>query len=368
MNISQISDLYTDYLICSFSLASSTNMAHMLQNTLSHDQITRFLSGKEFSAKEYWHSIKPIIRQIESEDSVIIVDDTIEEKPYTDENDIVCYHYDHTKGTSVKGINIVNFLYHREFDNAEDFCLPVAFNIVSKTQQYFDEKTQKDKRKSAVSKNEMVRKQLKALVHQNNIKFRYVLFDIWFSSKENMAFIKRDLKKDFVCAVKENRTIALSKEDKQQGKFINISKAGIKTGQTYVVYLKGLDIPLLLAKQVFTNKDGSTGWLYLVSSDIKFSYQQLTTIYKRRWKVEPFHKSLKQNAALEKSPTKTQRTQANHIFCAMMAYIKLEQFKFKQGMNHFALKNQMYINTLKACFAQLTAIKEKYAIQLSIVF
>jgi hypothetical protein len=29
---------------------------------------------------------------------VLILDDSIAEKPYTDENDIICWHYDHTQG------------------------------------------------------------------------------------------------------------------------------------------------------------------------------------------------------------------------------------------------------------------------------
>ena len=31
---------------------------------------------------------------------VLIIDDSIAEKPYTDENDIICWHYDHTSGSS----------------------------------------------------------------------------------------------------------------------------------------------------------------------------------------------------------------------------------------------------------------------------
>ena len=34
----------------------------------------------------------------ENEYGVLVLDDTIEEKPYTNENEIVAYHYDHAKG------------------------------------------------------------------------------------------------------------------------------------------------------------------------------------------------------------------------------------------------------------------------------
>jgi hypothetical protein len=359
MNQSQIIDLYTDYLLCTFSKASSTVMSQMLQKSLSHDQITRFLSKSEFSAIDYWHCVKHIIREIETDNGILIVDDFIEEKPYTDENDIVCYHYDHSKG-----INIVNFLYCSP-KNGEDFSLPVAYRIVSKTQKYIDPKTNKQKRKSDITKNEILRDQFKTLVQKNKIKLKYILFDIWFSSKENMEFIKVDLKKDFACAIKNNRTAALSYDDKRHGQFIKISDMDLKPGETRTVYLKGLEIPVIIAERVFTNKDHSIGELYLVSSDIELTYRQLTELYQKRWNIELFHKSIKQNAALEKSPT---RTQSNHIFCSMLTFIKLRKLRLSEKLNHFAFKSKIYLFALKASFSELLYIKEKYAIQLSIQF
>jgi transposase len=93
------------------------------------------------------------------------------------------------------------------------------------------------------------------------------------------------------------------------------------------VYLRSVQEALLLTRQVFTNKDGSQGCLYLITSDTALSYDQITTIYQRRWKVEEYHKSLKQNASFGDSPTKNPDTQSNHFFASMLAYIKLEALK-----------------------------------------
>src|SRR5512137_2695189 len=102
-------DLYTDYLLTSFSFVTAMGLSAMMKHQYSHDQITRFLAKEEYDHKQYWRFIKPLVRQIEQDDGLIVVDDTIEEKPYTDENDIVCWHYDHPKSQNVNGINIVNF-------------------------------------------------------------------------------------------------------------------------------------------------------------------------------------------------------------------------------------------------------------------
>ena len=57
----------------------------------------------------------------------MIIDDTIEEKPYTDESELVCWHYDHWKGRNVKGLNLLSTLYQ-----VGDVSVPVAFEFVKK--------------------------------------------------------------------------------------------------------------------------------------------------------------------------------------------------------------------------------------------
>lgn len=76
-------------------------------------------------------------------------------------------------------------------------------------------------------------------------------------------------------------------------------------------------------------------------------------IYQRRWKIEEYHKSLKQNASIGRSPTRTIDTQANHFFAAILAYIKLERLKIRHSIGHFRLKAQLYAVGLKAMFQQL---------------
>jgi len=101
--------------------------------------------------KPYGGTSKRTVREIEQEDGVLIFDDTFQEKPYTDENELVCWHFDHTQGRSVKGINLLNCLYH-----AGGVALPVAFELVRKPRLYSDVATRQAKRKSDVTRNDDV--------------------------------------------------------------------------------------------------------------------------------------------------------------------------------------------------------------------
>lgn len=341
----------------SFSATTATGLAKVIDNKYSHDQITRFLEQPQLDQKDYWKKIKPVVREIETDNSVLAVDDFIEEKPHTTVNSLVCYHFDHNKRRSIKGVNIINFLLTSDIESNDTISIPVSYEPVFKTIKYIDSDG-KEKRKSPIKKNEMVRRRLKILVFQNQVKFKYITWDTWFSSADNMKFVVSELKRHFVSALKDNRLVALTIQDKLSGNWKQVSSLDIKPGQVYQAWIKGIPFPVILARQIFTNKDGSTGVLYLASDDSTLTFEQITTIYKKRWKVEESHKSLKQNASLEKSPTKMEKSQMNHIFAAFIAFVKLERLKVKNRLNHFALKSKIYITALKNASLELQRLKE----------
>lgn len=177
-----------------------------------------------------------------------------------------------------------------------------------------------------------------------------------------MMFVKHELDADFIMPLKANRKVALSTEDKQRGRYVRVDSLPLEAGVVRRVYLEGVDFPLALVKQVFANEDGSIGIQYLVGSQTHLTFDQITTLYRKRWNVEPFHKSLKQNASLEKSPTQTVRTQTNHLFAAFCAYIKLELLKVSTHLNHFALKSKLYLQALQVAFE---ALRQLHPVRLS---
>ena len=212
--------------------------------------------------KTYGYKSKETVRKVEREDGVLIFDDTIQEKPYTDENEIMCWHYDHSKGRAVQGFNLLNCLYH-----VEDISIPVAFELIKKPIEYSDLKTRKRKRASLVTKNELMREMIQVCVH-NKLLFRFVLFDTWFSSKEKHALHQRNHPKGFYL-----RTQIQSPGcgERSRGSSKNVS-LGLKIchgqkGTTFMGWLKEVPFPVKLVRQIYENKDGSTGILYLACSD-----------------------------------------------------------------------------------------------------
>ena len=348
----EILDYYTDYLISSFGLTTATGLAALLNGAISHDRITRFLAKQDLTSANLWKMVKSQVRQIESQEAVLIIDDSIEAKPYTDESELICWHWDHTEGRNVKGINLLSALYY-----SQEMSLPVAFELIQKTEWVTDKKTGKEKRVCPLTKNVYFRQMVQTCV-DNHLLFRYVLADTWFASAENMIFVHQTLDTDFVFPLKDNRKVALSQEDQQNGVYVPVSTLTLEENTVVEIWLEGVSFPLLLCKQVFTNKDGSQGILYLVTSDTTLTAPQMQAIYQKRWKVEEYHKSLKSNASFSKSPTKTVRTQSNHIFACLWAYVKLEQLRVKTHLNHFAMKAKIYQSALASAYQQLQELKQ----------
>jgi hypothetical protein len=347
-------DLYTDYLLSSTGPTTATGLSGLLDGALSHDHITRWLSQGTYGPAEVWRQAKPLIRQAEAQRpadkfAVLIVDDSVLEKAHTDANELICTHWDHRQQRYVKGLNFVTLLYQ-----AGELALPIAVELVRKTVPVYQPKTQKTSYQSPFTKNEYVQQMLR--VAQQQVAYRYLLADSWYASAENMPLV-RALGHQFIFALESSRSVALSEADRAQGRFQPVQSLVFADTQPVRVFLRAVPEAVLVTRQVFINQDHSQGVLYLVSSDTDLDQPQLTTIYQRRWKVEQYHKSLKQNASMGKSPTKTLATQATHFFAAVLAYTKLEVLKLKCGVGHFRLKAQLYTVGLKAMYHQLGQLR-----------
>lgn len=342
--------LYVDGLLSTFFRSTATSLSALVDGEYSHDAITRFLSSGEFTSRDLWYQVKSIIRSIESPYGVLIVDDSISHKPHMDEDEIVGWYYDHTSGRSVKGINLISVMYH-----SEGLSIPVSFTIVKKTKMIVDSKTGKQKRVSVETKNDHFRTMLAQCT--KNVQYRYVVSDVWYASVENMKYIKNGLHRDFVMPLKTNRKVALSAAEKRAGQYVTVDTLRPKEHEHITVYLEGLTFPVSLIRHVYKNKDDSEGVLYLCCSDITLAYQHIIDLYQKRWKIEEYHKALKQQCALSVSPAHTVRTQSSHIFCSLCAFVKLELMHRITAVSYEGLKLNLHVHALKTAYIHLRSLQ-----------
>jgi hypothetical protein len=222
MQQQQMFDLYSDYLLASFGATTATGLRQVLEGEISHDQVSRHLSGKKQTGADRWRTGNPFVRQVPSAAGGLSIADSLEEKPDTDENDLVGWHSDQAKAALVTGSNLLTAVYA-----SQGVRLPVGFHVIAKTEKDLDPKTQKERRRRPVSKHEVCRELLNQ-AGANPIPFRFVLFDTWCAAAETLVVIKRAQHRDCVCPVKTNRKVALSLADKQQGRYLRVDMLGLE--------------------------------------------------------------------------------------------------------------------------------------------
>ncbi len=215
---------------------------------------------------------------------------------------------------------------------------------------FSDPETGRILRKSEAAKNELLHDMPKVCIN-NHLRFRYMLTDSRFSSKETMCLIKSDLSWDFIAAIKSGRTAAPGLEDRKNGHSVQAGTPEPDTVQH--VCMKGTDFPCLLCRQIFKDKAGSYGVLYPVSGDTGLTYDQTTAVYQKRRNAGVFHKSLKSDASLSKPPAGTVRTQGSHFSASVYSFFKPEKLKIKHNLNHSALRAKLCVNALKSGFQKL---------------
>jgi len=79
---------------------------------------------------------------------------------------------------------------------------------------------------------------------QNQVKFKYILADSWYSSAENMRFVEKR-KKVFIFELKENRLAADSESKRDQEAFGRLELLKISEEKPVKVWIKDLKFPVI---------------------------------------------------------------------------------------------------------------------------
>ena len=161
----------------------------------------------------------------------------------------------------------------------------MAFELVETPIQYCDIETRQLKRRSEVTKNELMRERFDTCI-RHDLKFCFVRMDSWFSATGNFEFSRE--RKAFYCSsegqsmdrLDRNRLDRRGPEQQALGA-CRYGNCGADRGARLTQEL--CERSPCGAAQVFTNKDRSAGRLHLVCSDLTCGYDAIATTYNKRW-------------------------------------------------------------------------------------
>jgi hypothetical protein len=315
---------YVEYLISTPINYTCTNLAKHLEG-VSHDAITDYLSHERLTARHVWELVHGLIH--ESSEAFLIVDDSVQDKHYSQKIEMVKRQYSGAKHGLVRGIGVVN-LVHTTGESGDFY--PIDYRVYAPE---VDGKT----------KNDHFREMFIRALADKGIQARRILFDSWYSAADNLKLIHR-AGRFFYTALKENRMVSLSKDTGYEHlQEINWTEERLHYG--IVVRLKAVPFPVRLFKLVAT--DGSIDWLITNELDETVTAQVAQEVNDVRWQVEELHRGLKQLTGSEKCQCRKARSQRNHLACCYHAWISLKLYAQQMGLSLYHARASLFSHYLR---------------------
>lgn len=283
---------YCQYLLSSQINYTITNLAEHLEN-ISHDKINYYLKKEKLTPRLLWDNVKDVI--MTDDNGYVIFDDSVLDKRYSEEIEIVRRQYSGNEHGVLKGIGVVSCVYVNP--KLQRFWV-VDYRIFNPDA---DGKTKIDH----------VKDMLQNLVYHKLLPFDTVLMDTWYAVHNLMLYID-SLDKIYYCPLKDNRLVddTFGKEKYKRIELLQWSEEELECGK--IIKIKGF--PANKKVKLFRVTVSTNRTDYVVTNDLSQSSTDVVQqVCKIRWKIEEFHREIKQLTGIESCQCRKARLQLNHI-------------------------------------------------------
>jgi hypothetical protein len=153
-----------------------------------------------------------------------------------------------------------------------------------------------------------------------------VLFDSWYSGLENLKTIRK-YGWYWLTRLKSNRLVNPDGKTNVPVSSVHATEAG------KVVHLKGFGFIKLFG---IIDKAGTIE--YWATNHLDMDDLKRLQLSEFSWKIEEYHRNLKQFCGVERSQVRAARAQRNHIGLAIRTFLRFSVCSFKTGLSCFELK------------------------------
>ena len=282
------------------------------------------------TARLVWENVREQVHL--SERGYIVFDDSILDKNSSHKIELVKRQYSGNAHGIIKGIGVVNCVYVNP--DTEQFWI-IDYRIFHPDS---DGKTKLDH----------VRDMLISLVADKQLPFQTVLMDTWYATKSLMLFIE-SLHKIYYCPLKANRLVDDSAGSRPYHyvSALTWSETDLNNGKL----IKINSFPKHHKVKLFRVVVSPHRTDFVVTNDItQHSTQDTQKVCALRWKIEQFHREIKQTTGIEACQCRSARIQRNHIACAMLVWIRMTNiarnlkqtiYRVKHGLLDDYLRQQL---------------------------
>ena len=310
---------------CQFLLSTQINFTNTYyadnSKDFSHDAVNRLLANSKMTSAMIWEHVEGDITP--SAHGCIVFDDSVLDKNHSHRIEMVRRQYSGNAHGLIKGIGMVNCLYVNP-DTGQYWI--VDYRIF-------------DPDGDGKTKPDHVKDMLLGLVAGKGMAFNRVLMDSWYATKELMLFIET-LGKLYYCPLKSNRLVDDSAGALKYRHVDSLAWSQVELAQGKIIKIRGFpkEHKVKLFRVAVSNN--RTDWVVTndLAQDSTNATQEACGI---RWKIEQFHRELKQLTGVEKCQCRKARSQRNHIACAVLVWIRMTAIARKALTNIYSLKKGM---------------------------
>ena len=308
---------YCQYLLSSPLNYTLTHFADHSQG-FSHDMINRYLAGERISPRLVWENVQGHLALTHT--GYVIFDDTVLDKRHAHQIALVRRQYSGNAQGVINGIGVVTCVY---VNPVQDRFWLIDYRIYD---PQGDGKTKLDHLKDMLS----------LLVHHKALPFAAVLMDSWYATKTVMLHIEQ-LEKVYYCPLKTNRRVDDSVGTTPYQRVDSLAWTQAERRHGKLIKIRGF--PKDHKVKLFRVASSARRTEYVVTND---QAQNDSSVAQQachwRWKIEQFHREAKQVTGLEKCQCRLARIVRNHIGCAMLVWIRLEQVAYQTGQTIYQVK------------------------------
>ncbi len=311
----------THWDYCQFLLVSQVNYTQTYfadhSEQFSHDRINRLMRAAKLTPRE----LRQMVRQglVLSENGYILFDDTVLDKRHSFAIELVRRQWSGNTKKVIKGIGVVTCVYVNP--DTKQFWV-IDYRIF-------------DPDRDGRSKLDHLLDMWQTILYVEKLPFRTVLMDSWYATMKIMKTIEK-AGKIYYCPLQSNRQVTQSPDEPyQRVDSLTWSEAESAVGK--MVHLK--KFPKGHQLKLFRLALSSQRTDYVVTNDPSQDSTDATREESAiRWKIEQFHREAKNVTGLESSQCRSQRAQRNHIACAMLVWVRLNQLAQQTRKNVYQLK------------------------------
>jgi hypothetical protein len=152
--------------------------------------------------------------------------------------------------------------------------------------------------------------------------------------------------KFFYCPLKSNRRVDDSGGEAPYKAVSDLQWSGQDDAQGKLIKIHGF--PGALKVKLFRVATDNSRTEWIVTNDVEQdSTDDTRSICAIRWKIEQYHREVKQTLGIEKCQCRSARAQRNHIGCVILAWNHLTTLARKMKSNIYSIKKEMLASYLK---------------------